>query len=68
MRNKLTKEQEKEVIHLKKLNTPLKNIKEKFNIKRYKTIYDIIKRNGRDHIIGNKKYDVNSDYFDKIDK
>lgn len=65
--NKLSVEQEKEIIELKKIKTPLKIIMEKFNICNCKTIYDVIKRNGREHIVGNKKYKVNHNYFKIID-
>jgi len=64
--NKLTIEQELEVIKLKNNKVPVKKIMDKFNIKSNKTVYDIVKRNGRSHQISNKKYDVNSNYFEDI--
>lgn len=67
MNNKLTKEDEIRIIELKKLKTPLNLIKNEFNIKNNKTIYDVLKRNGRDHIVGNKKYKVDENYFNVID-
>ena len=60
MRKKLTVEQELEIIEKRKNKVPLKLIKLEYGIKRDKTIYDIIKRNGRLHIIPNKKYKVNT--------
>lgn len=39
----------------------------KYSIKSVKTIYDIIKRNGRKKIIANKRYTVNEKYFEIID-
>lgn len=67
MNNRLSIQQELEIINLKKIKTPIKKIMENYNIKNVKTIYDILKRNGRIHIIGNKKYYVNDNYFEKID-
>lgn len=64
--NKLTIEQELEVIKLKNNKIPVKKIMEQFNIKSNQTVYDIIKRNGRSHQIANKKYNVNSSYFKDI--
>jgi len=48
-------------------NLTIKDIMLKHNIKSIKTIYDIKKRNGREHNIPNKKYQVNENYFEKID-
>lgn len=64
--NKLTIEQELEVIKLKNNKIPVKNIMEKFNIKSNQTVYNIVKRNGRSHQIPNKKYNINSNYFEDI--
>ena len=45
----------------------IKDIMLNYDIKSVKTIYDIKKRNGREHNIPNKKYQVNENYFEKID-
>lgn len=48
-------------------NVAIKDIMAKYDIKSIKTIYDIKKREGREHNIPNKKYQVNENYFEKID-
>lgn len=58
---------EKEIIKDKNSGMKIKNILKKHNIKSVKTIYDIVKRNGKKHKIPNKKYNVNENYFDMID-
>lgn len=65
--NKLTIEQELEIINKKKDGYSLKSIMCEYYIKNPKTIYDIIKRNGRDKLIANKKYNVNENFFENID-
>ena len=62
---KLIKEQESEIIKLKKDDIMNKEIREKFNISTT-TIYKIIQRNGRDHLIPNKKHNVDKNYFEII--
>ena len=62
----MTREQELEIIEKRKNKVPIKDILNEYNIKRPKTIYDIIKRNGIKRI-ANKKYEVNENYFEKID-
>lgn len=64
--NKLNINQELDIIEKRKNNISLDDLKKEFNIKSDKTIYDIHKRNGREHLIPNKKYDCNSDYFKEI--
>lgn len=63
---KLTIEEELNVIALKNKKTPIKNIMEKYDIKSSKTIYDILERNGREHLVANKKYNVDDKYFEYI--
>ncbi len=67
MKNKLTIEQELEIIEKRKNNIPFKIIMTEYGIRTNKTIYDIIERNGRDKIIANKKYSVDENYFSEID-
>ena len=67
MKHILSIEQELDVIELHKNKTPLKHILQKYDIKNTKTIYDIINRNGRPHLIANKRYNVNDNYFENID-
>lgn len=64
---KLTIIEELEIIEKRKSGIKLKEIKSLYNIKSTKTIYDIIKRNGRERIIPNKKNTVNDSYFENID-
>jgi len=68
MKNKVTLNinQEKNIIRMKKLKMPNSIIIKKYNISE-NSIYNILKRNGRIHIVGNKKYEVNEKYFEKID-
>lgn len=65
--NKLTIEEELQIINRFNDKIPLKLIVSEFNIKSKKTIYDVLKRNGRDKIIPNKKYTVDETYFKNID-
>jgi hypothetical protein len=65
--NKLTIEEELQIINRFNDKIPLKLIVSEFNIKSKKTIYDVLKRNGRDKIIPNKKYTVDETYFQNID-
>ena len=62
----MTREQELEIIEKRKNKVPIKDILNEYNIKRPKTIYDIIKRHGIKRI-ANKKYEVNENYFENID-
>jgi hypothetical protein len=64
---KLTINEELEIIEKRKHGTSLEEIKSLYDIKSSKTIYDVIKRNGREKIIPNKKNTVNHDYFENID-
>ena len=52
---RLTIDEELEIIEKRKSGIKLKEIRDLYNIKSNKTIYDIIKRNGRERIIPNKK-------------
>jgi intein/homing endonuclease len=63
---KLNINQEKNIIRMKKLGINNSIIINKYNIA-VGTIYKILKRNGREHLIPNKKYQVNENYFEKID-
>jgi hypothetical protein len=66
--SKFTLDQELEIIKIKKEGILTnKEIQVKFNIKHKNTIYQIIDRGGREHIIPNKKYNVNENYFENID-
>jgi len=65
--NKLTIEEELQIIDRVNNKTPLKLIISEFGIKSKKTIYDVIERNGRDKIIPNKKFTVDENYFENID-
>jgi hypothetical protein len=67
--SKLTIEQELEIINIKKEKSMTNlQIMEKFNIKSTRKIYDIIIRNGREHLKSNKKtYSLNENYFENID-
>lgn len=58
--------QEKNIIRMKKLGISNSIIIKKYNIA-VNTIYSIIKRNGREHLIANKKYQLNENYFENID-
>lgn len=62
----MTIEQELEIIKKKNDGVKLHEIMREYSIKTSKTIYDIIKRNGVKKI-GNKKYDVDENYFSIID-
>ena len=62
----MTTEQELEIIKKKNDGVKLSVIMEEYSIKTPKTIYDIIKRNGIKKI-GNKKYNVDENYFSIID-
>jgi len=62
----LNTNQEKNIIRMKKLGISNSVIIKKYNIA-VNTIYPILKRNGRIHEIANKKYQVNENYFEKID-
>jgi len=64
---RMDKDTEKLVVSDKKNGKTLKYIMEKYNIKSTRTIYQIIKREGKEYVIPNKKYDVNADYFENID-
>ena len=64
--NKLNIEQELDIINKKKSGISLKSLMEEFKIKSVKTIYDVIKRNGREKIIPNKSNIVNENYFENI--
>jgi hypothetical protein len=66
MRNKLEVSNELEIIKLKNNGTKNKDIMLLYGIKNVKTIYDVLKRNGREKIIGNKKYYCNDKYFEEI--
>lgn len=62
----LNTEQEKEII-TKKANGELNSkLMEEYGIK-YHLIYQVLKRNGKDKPISNKRYDVNDNYFENID-
>lgn len=65
--NKLTLEQEKDLIIRKNNGELIKNLMNYFNIKSEKTIYDVIKRDGREKLVANKKYNINNEYFKLID-
>ncbi len=65
--NRLTKEDEIKIIERKGSGNTLKSIKLEFGIKSDKTIYDVLKRGGRDKVIPNKKYEINEEYFSNID-
>jgi intein/homing endonuclease len=62
----MTTEQEIEIINKKNNGVKIKQLMSDYSIKSVKTIYDIIKRNGIKKI-GNKKYEVNDNYFSIID-
>ncbi len=62
----MTTEQEIEIIQKKKNGVKIRQIMSEYSIKSVKTIYDIVKRNGIKRI-GNKKYQVDDDYFSNID-
>lgn len=62
----MTPEQEIEIIQKKKNGFSIKQIMSDYHIKSVKTIYDILKRNGVKKI-GNKKYQVNENFFSVID-
>lgn len=62
----MTTEQEIEIIQKRKNGVKIRQIMSEYSIKSVKTIYDIIKRNGIKKI-GNKKYQVDGDYFATID-
>lgn len=66
MKPKLTIEEELDVIKLK--NDGYKNsyIRNKYGISQ-SCLQKVIRRCGREHLIPNKIYNVNQDYFDKID-
>lgn len=56
-----------QILKDKKDKMKINDIMIKHNIKSAKTIYDILQRNGREHIVANKKYSINDKYFEKID-
>ena len=62
----MTQEQEIEIIEKRKSGIKIKQIMSDYSIKSVKTIYDIIKRNGIKKV-GNKKYQVDDNYFNLID-
>jgi hypothetical protein len=64
---RLTIDEELEIIEKRKSGIKFKEIRNLYNIKSNKTIYDIIKRNGRERIIPNRKNTVNDNYFEIID-
>lgn len=68
MKNQVTLNisQEKNIIRMKKLKMPNSIIIRKYKISE-NSIYNILKRDGRIHNVGNKKYEVNENYFEKID-
>ena len=66
MKPKLTIEQEKEVIELKRNGYKNEIIRNKYNISQT-CLQKIILRNEREHLITNKKYSINENYFEKID-
>jgi len=66
MKPKLTIEQEKDVIELKRKGYKNEIIRSKYNISQ-SCLQHIMQRNGREHIIANKKYSIDENYFEKID-
>jgi hypothetical protein len=62
----MTTEQEIEIINKKNNGVKIRQIMSEYSIKSTKTIYDIVKRNGIKKI-GNKKYQVDDNYFSVID-
>lgn len=66
MNPKLTIEKELEVIDLKRNCVRNSIIRDKYGISQT-CLQKIVKRNGREHLIANKKYQVNENYFKNID-
>jgi hypothetical protein len=64
---KATKYDEVKILEDRKNGLSIRKLMKKYDIKTNMTVFAIIKRNGRDHIIGNKKYQVNEKYFEDID-
>lgn len=63
----MTIQQELEIIKKRKERVRIKDILSEYNIKSPKTIYDIIKRNGKNKLKPNKKYILNESFFEVID-
>jgi len=66
MKPRLTTEQEIDILKLKKDGVSNSNIIKKYNISQG-CLTNIIKRNGREHLISNKRYEVDQNYFENID-
>jgi len=66
MKPKLSIENENDVINLKKLGFKNSFIRDKYGISQT-CIQQIIKRNGREHLIANKRYYIDDHYFENID-
>jgi hypothetical protein len=64
---KKTNYNEIEIIKDRNNGMSIRKIMVKHNVKSNITVYAIINRNGRDKYIANKKYEVDENYFEKID-
>ena len=61
-----TTEQELEIINKKNSGEKVSNIAQEYGIQKH-LVYQILKRNGREKVIANKKYEVDENYFENID-
>lgn len=57
---------ELEIISKRKEGMKVKDIMIFYNIRSRRTFYQILERNGRNHFVGNKKYEVDDEYFEVI--